>query len=403
MPEILAATAGESLLASEVAAPMFAADASFVPAAGALGELSPMAGMGALGGVGGLLGGGASFAGTGLGAGGLQGGLGSITAAVAPEATAQVQSALQAAQPGANQIATQAMPEATQRWLESSTAGYGNAGTSDVINRIAQGSGDEIARLGEAQTSAPTMADAIDQQRIADAYKTAQEVGMQQQTGSGGLMDALKSMGSKVGDWWDKQPTEKKLLYGGAGLLGAQSLFGSKPGGVPTPTPYSGPLSKFKYDPAYYTPTIPAQPVPYTPMYRDYLSYADGGTVMDGGSPGTQLQGTNDPLMFQSTGVERMAGGGIASLGNYSDGGQMLKGPGDGMSDSIPATIAGKQPARLANDEFVVPADVVSHLGNGSSDAGAKQLYKMMDKVRQARTGKKAQGKQIDPSKYLPT
>ena len=403
MPEILAATAGESLLASEVAAPMFAADASFVPAAGALGELGPMAGMGALGGVGGLLGGGASFAGTGLGAGGLQGGLGSITAAVAPEATAQVQSALQAAQPGANQIATQAMPEATQRWLESSTAGYGNAGTSDVINRIAQGSGDEIARLGEAQTSAPTMADAIDQQRIADAYKTAQEVGMQQQTGSGGLMDALKSMGSKVGDWWDKQPTEKKLLYGGAGLLGAQSLFGSKPGGVPTPTPYSGPLSKFKYDPAYYTPTIPAQPVPYTPMYRDYRSYADGGTVMDGGSPGTQLQGANDPLMFQSTGVERMAGGGIASLGNYSDGGQMLKGPGDGMSDSIPATIAGKQPARLANDEFVVPADVVSHLGNGSSDAGAKQLYKMMYKVRQARTGKKAQGKQIDPSKYLPT
>jgi hypothetical protein len=124
---------------------------------------------------------------------------------------------------------------------------------------------------------------------------------------------------------------------------------------------------------------------------------------MDGGSPGTQLQGANDPLMFQSTGVERMAGGGIASLGNYSDGGQMLKGPGDGMSDSIPATIAGKQPARLANDEFVVPADVVSHLGNGSSDAGAKQLYKMMDKVRQARTGKKAQGKKIDPSKYLPT
>jgi hypothetical protein len=81
----------------------------------------------------------------------------------------------------------------------------------------------------------------------------------------------------------------------------------------------------------------------------------------------------------------------------------MLKGPGDGMSDSIPATINNKQPARLANDEFVVPADVVSHLGNGSSDAGAKQLYKMMDKVRQARTGTKRQGRQINPSKYLPT
>lgn len=83
------------------------------------------------------------------------------------------------------------------------------------------------------------------------------------------------------------------------------------------------------------------------------------------------------------------SGGGISSLGGYSDGGRMLKGPGDGMSDSIPATINNKQPARLADNEFVVPADVVAHLGNGSSDAGAKQLYKMMDRVRQARTGKR--------------
>lgn len=98
----------------------------------------------------------------------------------------------------------------------------------------------------------------------------------------------------------------------------------------------------------------------------------------------------------------RYAEGGISDLGGYSDGGRMLKGPGDGMSDDIPATISGKQPARLANEEFVIPADVVSHLGNGSSDAGAKQLYKMMDRVRQARTGKKAQGKQIKADKYMP-
>jgi hypothetical protein len=97
-----------------------------------------------------------------------------------------------------------------------------------------------------------------------------------------------------------------------------------------------------------------------------------------------------------------MAKGGSADLGGYSDGGRMLKGPGDGMSDSIPASISGKQPARLADGEFVVPADVVSHLGNGSTDAGAKQLYKMMDKVRTARTGRKSQGKQINPKKYIP-
>jgi len=82
--------------------------------------------------------------------------------------------------------------------------------------------------------------------------------------------------------------------------------------------------------------------------------------------------------------------------------GGYLDGQGDGMSDSIPATIEGKQPARLADGEFVVPADVVSHLGNGSSKAGSKRLYAMLDKVRHARTGNKKQGKEIKADKYLP-
>jgi len=109
--------------------------------------------------------------------------------------------------------------------------------------------------------------------------------------------------------------------------------------------------------------------------------------------------GSIEAMARKGTIIPRMATGG---LGAYSDGGQMLKGPGDGMSDSIPATINQKQPARLANDEFVVPADVVSHLGNGSSDAGAKQLYAMMDRIRQARTGTKKQGKKVNPTKYMP-
>ena len=96
------------------------------------------------------------------------------------------------------------------------------------------------------------------------------------------------------------------------------------------------------------------------------------------------------------------AAGGTASLGGYSDGGRMLKGPGDGMSDSIPASIANKQPARLADGEFVVPADVVSHLGNGSTDAGARKLYSMMDKIRKARTGKKRQAPAVKADRYMP-
>jgi hypothetical protein len=97
--------------------------------------------------------------------------------------------------------------------------------------------------------------------------------------------------------------------------------------------------------------------------------------------------------------MKAMAEGG---LGGYSDGGRMLKGPGDGMSDDIPAMIGRKQPARLADGEFVVPADVVSHLGNGSTDAGAKKLYSMMDKIRRARTGKKKQAPAVKADRYMP-
>jgi hypothetical protein len=99
--------------------------------------------------------------------------------------------------------------------------------------------------------------------------------------------------------------------------------------------------------------------------------------------------------------AQRMMRGG--HLGSYSDGGRLLKGPGDGMSDDIPAKIGRKQPARLADGEFVVPADVVSGIGNGSTDAGAKRLYQMMDRVRSARTGSKKQGREIKAEKYLPT
>jgi hypothetical protein len=144
-------------------------------------------------------------------------------------------------------------------------------------------------------------------------------------------------------------------------LMGANTLLNA----LNKPKPEEKEKYKSTFKSNLYTGYTPVQPTPYQPQYPNY------------------------------------AVGGLADLGGYSDGGRMLKGPGDGMSDDIPATIAGKQPARLANEEFVIPADVVSHLGNGSSEAGAKQLYKMMDRIRQARTGTKKQGKQINPEKYL--
>jgi len=178
-------------------------------------------------------------------------------------------------------------------------------------------------------------------------------------------------------------PTSEKLLYGGGAGIGALMLTAPKYG-APKQEKYSGPLSKFRYDPANYTPRF----------------YAEGGIAGLNQGPLDQNQG---PIMVggPSSNMQTMAAGG-STLGGYSDGGRLLKGPGDGMSDNIPARIGRKQPARLAEGEFVVPADVVSHLGNGSTDAGAKQLYAMMDKVRHARTGNPHQGKQINPRKYMP-
>jgi hypothetical protein len=168
-----------------------------------------------------------------------------------------------------------------------------------------------------------------------------------------------------------------------AAASGMAGAIGAKPDPY-MPEEYDGPLKRFRLSQDF------RAPVPYA-----------GGGIADLGAGGYDRMVGEEP-MYPSN----MAAGGISNLGSYSDyarGGRMLKGPGDGMSDSIPASIGGKRPARLATEEFVVPADVVSHLGNGSSDAGAKQLYAMMDKVRTARTGRKSQGKEIDPRKYMPT
>ncbi len=102
---------------------------------------------------------------------------------------------------------------------------------------------------------------------------------------------------------------------------------------------------------------------------------------------------------------QNLAAGGIAGLGGGMAGGERgyyLGGRTDGMADRVPAAIDGEQPARLSDGEFVIPADVVSHLGNGNSNAGAQQLYAMMDRVRQARTGRKDQGREIEPNRYMP-
>ena len=95
--------------------------------------------------------------------------------------------------------------------------------------------------------------------------------------------------------------------------------------------------------------------------------------------------------------LAKNASGGVISMAQ----GRYLGGATDGMADKIPARIGGKQEARLSHGEFVFPADVVGHLGNGNSEAGAQRLYAMMDRIRKARTGTTKQGRQINPDKFL--
>ncbi len=148
----------------------------------------------------------------------------------------------------------------------------------------------------------------------------------------------------------------------------------------------------------------------YTYFRPSYTRLAAGGPVEAMSAANVYAMqnargGVSDMGIDNSTGMQKMAEGGISDLGDYSDGGRLLKGPGDGVSDSIPAMIGRKQPARLADGEFVVPARIVSELGNGSTNAGARKLYAMMDRIQKARgktVGKGKVAKNSKAEKYLP-
>ena len=202
--------------------------------------------------------------------------------------------------------------------------------------------------------------------------------------------EGLRYTGSFMND--TGAPLLASLAMGGAGALGAGTTLATEAAGAlgSGVTGMAGAAQPITY----------GQALTGFNAVKNAANFVDNPTVGGGVNAGISLARAAPMMMAAKGGL--MDGSGIASLGSYSDGGRLLKGPGDGMSDHIPATIGDKQPARLADGEFVVPADVVSHLGNGSTDAGAKHLYKMMDKIRRARTGNPKQGKQINANKFLP-
>jgi len=191
-------------------------------------------------------------------------------------------------------------------------------------------------------------------------------------TGTSGGSDWSKLLNSILG----KATTPAGALGGITALYGM--LGGNKPQGSPG---WRGKIDPEKYT---YNRTAVAQPA--------YVPYS----------------GSSAPVMgrknFESSYTKKAAAGGIMELarGGSAKPPRYLEGATDGMADKLSTSIDGEQPAALSHGEFVIPADVVSHLGNGNSKAGADQLYKMMDRIRQARTGNKKQGKRINPDKFTP-
>lgn len=221
----------------------------------------------------------------------------------------------------------------------------------------------------------------------------------------GGILDAFKGI-------WDRFKTGTSTpndLQAGLALLNllAPSLNAPKTAGWKgsidmnkqfTRTPVVNPATSYQ--------PYSGQPVMgqryFNSFYNAPPAAAGGGGGGGGGGGDTLTTIGTDPNSPGDTGGR--AAGGLLSLarGGEANAPRYLQGQTDGMADEIPSDIDGVHPAKLSHGEFVIPADVVSHLGNGNSDAGAEVLYKMMDRVRQARTGSKEQGKEIDPEKFFP-
>jgi hypothetical protein len=221
---------------------------------------------------------------------------------------------------------------------------------------------------------------------LTGAVGGAAGAGLASMAGSGGTLGSIGNFAAK-----------HDVLVPAALSMGSGMALDSAMTPDFSPPEQKGIRSNYKWNPNVYKP--------YGPQFA-----AGGITDLDNYDQAPQMQspGTLDipnrnevsnNQGYMGDSVQLMAHGGVSDLGGYSDGGRLLKGPGDGVSDDIPASIGGKQPARLAEGEFVVPARIVSELGNGSTDAGAKRLYQMMDRIQSDRKKTTGKGKFSDNPK----
>jgi hypothetical protein len=199
-------------------------------------------------------------------------------------------------------------------------------------------------------------------------------------------------------DDWDMNKVITAATQAGGIAQKAGELFGLTDSGQQQPQGYQGGIPT-------YTASRMQVPNTYDPAYRPGVGqryFTD--MRYDGSDPSTEAAGlaalnlANPARQARPVAAQTLARGGIAKLQE----GRAIAGETDGMADEVPAVIEGEQPAALSDGEFVIPADVVSGLGNGNTEAGVKVLEDMMDRVREARTGTEVQAKEINPEEFLP-
>lgn len=300
-----------------------------------------------------------------------------VTEGVSQTATQGItQGATDVAAQGVTQGATDVAGQTTLQQLSQ-----GATQNSGILQNLAQQGGENLVAEGSSKAAGSVVGDAF-VPKAAPLQSTPLSYGDKLTAGWNQVTSSPQALGKFASD------NAKGLIGTGMGIMGVGAVNPSETTIATPTTETSNPYSAEWY-------TDPATGQQRTRAVRR----AAGGGAMFSDYDAADV---DDSGGYAPGGVATYATGGISTLGDYSDGGRLLKGPGDGVSDNIPATIEGKRPARLADGEFVVPARAVSELGNGSTEAGSKQLYKMLDRIAEKRKTGKGLAYEANPKKLLP-
>jgi hypothetical protein len=252
--------------------------------------------------------------------------------------------------------------------LMAGLGAYGGANIGSTLGSMGEAGAFQAAAPGAAEAMSGLSGEAANQ-AANQSIKTAMEKYASQ--------GALDKLGAGLSQTFNDPRSALTTLGGGSLMKGAGTLAAT---GLPV-------LSEIQAGQTTKMPTL-GSASPQAMIRPIILNRRQNPTPYIGQGEARYFLDTYDvpePYKAATGGVVAFNQGGLGTLGGYSDGGRLLRGPGDGVSDNIPAMIGDRQPARLADGEFVVPARIVSEIGNGSTEAGARKLYAMMDRVQRAR------------------